>query len=80
MHALCSRDSHAVSFFKEGALRYTNISLIWYGCKALCAILEEVRKMIDAGHGAEYAATEGSILAARRFSPFLAGPPLIPIL
>ncbi len=58
--------------FKKISLRYTTILTdLGLQAKPFLPVLEEVRQMIDAGHGAEYAASRGEYLAARMVATFL---------
>ncbi len=71
--------------FKKVAQRYTNILLdLGLDQKPFLPILEEVRQRIDAGEGAEYAASRGEYLSARLVATyfgwtFLDADPLIVI-
>ncbi|NCC66521.1 MAG: aspartate kinase, partial [Spirochaetia bacterium] len=57
--------------FKKVANRYTNIlSELGMDQKPFLPILDEVRQMIDAGHGAEYAASRGEYLCARMVATY----------
>ncbi len=57
--------------FKKIAKRYTSIlAELGMDTKPFLPILEEVRQMIDAGHGAEYAASRGEYLAAKMVATF----------
>ncbi len=57
--------------FKKVANRYTNIlSELGMDQKPFLPILDEVRQMIDAGHGAEYAASRGEYLCARMVAAY----------
>ncbi len=57
--------------FKKIAQRYTSIlAELGMDTKPFLPILEEVRQMIDAGHGAEYAASRGEYLAAKMVASF----------
>jgi aspartate kinase len=58
--------------FKKVATRYTNIlSDLKMDQKPFIPVLEEVRQLIDAGHGAEYAASRGEYLAARMIAAYM---------
>ncbi|WP_332447146.1 aspartate kinase [Sphaerochaeta sp.] len=65
-NALVQQGQSCRELFKKVAQRYTNI-LVDLGMdqKSFLPVLEEVRQMIDAGHGAEYAASRGEYLSAR---------------
>ena len=70
-NALVQQGQSCRELFKKVAVRYTNIlAELGMDAKPFVAILEEVRQMIDAGHGAEYAASRGEYLAARMVSTY----------
>jgi aspartate kinase len=57
--------------FKKVAARYTDIlSALGMDEKPFVPVLEEVRQRIDAGQGAEYAASRGEYLSARLVATF----------
>ncbi len=57
--------------FKKVANRYTSIlNELGMDQKPFLPILDEVRQMIDAGHGAEYAASRGEYLCARMIASY----------
>lgn len=57
--------------FKKVANRYTSIlNELGMDQKPFLPILDEVRQMIDAGHGAEYAASRGEYLCARMIATY----------
>ncbi|MDT4761930.1 aspartate kinase [Sphaerochaeta sp. PS] len=70
-NAMVQQGSSCKDLFKKVALRYTTIlSDLGMQAKPFLPVLEEVRQMIDAGHGAEYAASRGEYLAARMVATF----------
>ncbi|MGB4408101.1 MAG: aspartate kinase [Sphaerochaeta sp.] len=70
-NAMVQQGLSCKDLFKKVALRYTTIlSDLGMQAKPFLPVLEEVRQMIDAGHGAEYAASRGEYLAARMVATF----------
>lgn len=70
-NALVQQGLSSKDLFKKISLRYTSILTdLGVPAKPFLPVLEEVRQMIDAGHGAEYAASRGEYLAARMVATF----------
>jgi len=70
-NAMVQQGLSCKDLFKKISLRYTTIfSDLGMQSKPFLPVLEEVRQMIDAGHGAEYAASRGEYLAARMVATF----------
>lgn len=70
-NAMVQQELSCKDLFKKVAHRYTAIlEDLGMQAKPFLPILEEVRQMIDAGHGAEYAASRGEYLAARMVATF----------
>ncbi len=71
-NAMVQQGLSCKDLFKKISLRYTTIlSDLGMEAKPFLPVLEEVRQMIDAGHGAEYAASRGEYLTARMLATFL---------
>ncbi len=71
-NALAQQGLSCKPVFKKIADRYTSIlDGLRIDKKPFVSILEEVRQMIDAGHGAEYAASRGEYLSARMIAAYL---------
>jgi len=70
-NAMAQQELSCKELFKKVSLRYTSILAdLGMQAKPFLPVLEEVRQMIDAGHGAEYAASRGEYLAARMVATF----------
>ena len=70
-NALVQQGLSCRELFKKVSLRYTTIlSDLGMDEKPFLSVLDEVRQMIDAGHGSEYAASRGEYLAARMVATF----------
>ncbi|AEV28986.1 aspartate kinase [Sphaerochaeta pleomorpha str. Grapes] len=70
-NALVQQGLSCRSLFKKVASRYTDILAdLGMDEKPFLPVLEEVRQMIDAGHGAEYSASRGEYLSARLVATF----------
>ena len=70
-NAMVQQELSCKDLFKKISLRYTTIlSDLGLQTKPFLPVLEEVRQMIDAGHGAEYAASRGEYLAARMVATY----------
>jgi aspartate kinase len=70
-NALVQQGLSCRSLFKKVAARYTDILTdLGMDAKPFLPVLEEVRQCIDAGHGAEYAASRGEYLSARLVAAF----------
>ncbi|WP_320128090.1 aspartate kinase [uncultured Sphaerochaeta sp.] len=84
-NALVQQGLSCRELFKKVSSRYTDIlTALEMDKKPFIPVLEEVRQMIDAGHGAEYAASRGEYLSARLIATyfgwtFLDGDPVIVI-
>ncbi|WP_321301127.1 aspartate kinase [uncultured Sphaerochaeta sp.] len=71
-NALAQQGLTCKPVFKKIADRFTSIlEDLGIEKKPFVAVLEEVRQMIDAGHGAEYAASRGEYLSARMIAAYL---------
>ncbi|MGH0054333.1 MAG: aspartate kinase [Sphaerochaetaceae bacterium] len=71
-NALAQQGQSCKPIFRKIADRYISIlEELGIEKKPFVAILEEVRQMIDAGHGAEYAASRGEYLSARMIAAYL---------
>ncbi|MDD3903233.1 MAG: aspartate kinase [Sphaerochaeta sp.] len=70
-NALVQQGQSCRELFKKVSLRYTSIiSDLGMDVKPFLPVLDEVRQMIDAGYGSEYAASRGEYLAARMVATF----------
>ena len=70
-NALVQQELSCKDLFKKISLRFTTIlAELGMQAKPFLPVLEEVRQMIDAGHGSEYAASRGEYLAARMLATF----------
>ncbi len=71
-NALAQQGLTCKPVFKKISDRYTSIlDELGIEKKPFVAVLEEVRQMIDAGFGAEYAASRGEYLSARMIAAYL---------
>ncbi len=70
-NAMVQQGHSCRELFKKVANRYTSIlNELGMDQKPFLPILDEVRQMIDAGHGAEYAASRGEYLCARMIATY----------